>query len=165
MLIFGNVRCIEFVPYNINIESGGMLIYNLTSASEMYPSVAILPHRISPGDDFENMLFQHIFGNDDVFMEWMSKIIMPLYYNTDVYLVCNDNQLFDFVTDSVSSIIRKRYGYNSYILNDPDDVFFLSEQVDGEGEFGILGLGNLYADKERYSYIYQVRNGTDYGAE
>lgn len=158
MLIFGTRICLDFIPMNINIENG-MVIYNLTSASEDYPSVAIMPPRISPNEDFEQMLINYIYRNDNIFMEWMDKIIMPLYSNMSVFLICSDNQIFDFVTDAVSSIIRSIYGYTSYILNDPEDVFFLSEKINNEGEFGILQMQNLYKDKERYSYLYEVNNG------
>lgn len=158
MLIFGTRICLDFIPMNINIENG-MIVYNLTSASEDYPSVAIMPPRISPNDDFERVLIDYIYNNDAIFMEWMGKIIMPLYSNMSVFIICNDNQIFDFVTDAVSSIIRNRYGYMSYILNNPDDVFFLSEKINNEGEFGILQMKNLYDDKERYSYLYEMNNG------
>lgn len=154
MLIFGSVKCIEFLPMNINTDK--LLIYNLTSSSERFPRVAIMPPNTLQSDNFNQLLFDYIYGNDFVFIEWMEKIVMPLYYNIPVYLVINDNQVFDFITDSVSSIMRKRYGYNSYILNDPDDVLFLSDEVNKIGEFGILEMKYLYEDKERFSYLHEL---------
>ena len=154
MLIFGSAKCIEFLPMNINTDK--LLIYNLTSSSERFPRVVIMPPNTLQSDNFDQLLFDYIYGNDFVFIEWMEKIVMPLYYNIPVYLVINDNQVFDFITDSVSSIMRKRYGYNSYILNDPDDVLFLSDEVNKIGEFGILEMKYLYEDKERFSYLHEL---------
>ena len=156
MLIFCPTKCVDFIPMNVPIND--MVVYNLTSMNEKYPRVAILPPRIHcPENEFEGFLYNYIFSNDEVFFEWMDKIIMPLYLNTTVVLTMSENSLFNFVTESIESIILNRYGYVSHILNEPDDVFFLGEKMDNGGEFGILGMGNMYNDKERYTYMCQPK--------
>lgn len=156
MLIFCPTKCVDFIPMNVPIND--MVVYNLTSMNEKYPRVAILPPRIHCYEnEFEGFLYNYIFSNDEVFFEWMDKIIMPLYLNTTVVLTVSENSLFNFVTESIESIILKRYGYISHILNEPDDVFFLGEKMDNGGEFGILGIGNMYNDKERYTYMCQPK--------
>ena len=156
MLIFCPTKCVDFIPMNVPIND--MVVYNLTSMNEKYPRVAILPPRIHClENEFEGFLYNYIFSNDEVFFEWMDKIIMPLYLNTTVVLTMSENPLFNFVTESIESIILNRYGYVSHILNEPDDVFFLGEKMDNGGEFGILGMGNMYNDKERYTYMCQPK--------
>lgn len=163
MLIFCPAKCVDFIPMNLPINDN-MMVYNLTSLSEQYPRVAILPPRFTCVEsEFEPMLYNYIFSNDDVFFEWMDKIVMPLYFNTTIVLTVSENSLFNFITESIESIMLNRYGYNSYILNEPDDLFFLGEKINNEGEFGILGLQNLYNDKERYSYLHGVPIEVDNG--
>lgn len=152
MIIFGPSRCIPYL-YSF-IDKDNLVIHNLTSNIDGYHRVDIMPPKVIYDDNFEINLLNYIMTNDNAFINWMGYIIMPLYYGKDVYLIKSENEILDFFIEAVMSILRNRYGYNGYIVNDIEDLEYLNDEVPiPEGEFGILGMGSLYKDKERYSYM------------
>lgn len=153
MLIFGTHENTLYL-YN-NIDMGHASILNLSSLNERFPRVAIMPPPntiLSDEYSFDKVYFDYIMNNDYIFLEFM-KIIMPLYYGYDVYIEVTQGGNFDYITESLIRIIQQRYGYNSYIVNDPEDILMIGTEVVPEGEFSIQGLAMLDADKERYSYM------------
>ena len=152
MIMFGPSRCIPYLYSNIDRDD--LVIYNLTSYVDGYPRVDIMPPRVIYDENFEMNLLNYIINNDNAFINWMGYIVMPLYYGKTLYLITSENDMFDFFIEAVMSILRNRYGYNGYIVNDIEDLEYLDNEVPmPEGEFGILGMGALYQDKERYSYL------------
>lgn len=153
MLIFGNSNNVIYL--NGNIDMNHIVILNLSSMNEKFPGVALMPPPntiLSDNDSFDKVYFEYIMCNDNVFLEFM-KIIMPLYYGYDVYIEVTQGGNFDYITESLIKIIQQRYGYNSYIVNEPEDILMIGTEIIPEGEFSIQGLSMLDIDKERYSYI------------
>lgn len=153
MLIFGNKDNIIYLKDNIDINR--LSILNLSSMSEDFERVAIIPPlniNVQESDRFDSEYFNYIFSNDTIFLEFM-KIIMALYYGYDVYIIVTQEPSYDYITESLAKLIQCRYGYNSYIVNDPEDILMIGTDIIPEGEFSLPGLAMLDADKERYTYI------------
>ena len=94
---------------------------------------------------FDIKYAEYILSIPRAFNELM-KIMYSLYYANDVYLlVTKDGGYFDILTESLLKFIQQRYGYDSYILNEPNDI-----QYAEKGEFNIYGLFNFDADNKRY---------------
>ena len=56
------------------------------------------------------------------------------------------------LNESLMKFIQCRYGYNSSIVNTPED-YMVQSTYDLESGFSIEGLGNIYMDKYRLSYL------------
>ena len=151
--------------YENQIDSG--LVFNLTSLREGYERLSLLipPNQIGHlfGRDFDISYMNYIFGNDAVFYQFFSCIIMPLYNNTDVYLIVSKDDWSENLIESLMKLIQQRYGYNGVEINCQEDYLYYINQAKDIPEFNpYFGLQNLDIDKERYSYIREtirLRNG------
>lgn len=133
------------------IPEEGYVVYNISSLVEGYERINILPplqiFQMCGNDEklFDIKYAEYIMSNPNVFNELM-KIMYSLYYGKDVYLlVTRDGGYFDILTESLLKFIQQRYGYDSYILNDPEDILYADK-----GEFNIYGLFNFDQDNKRY---------------
>ena len=129
----------------------GYIVYNISSLVEGYERINILPplelFQMCGNDEklFDIKYAEYILSVPQAFNELM-KIMYSLYYANDVYLlVTKDGGYFDILTESLLKFIQQRYGYDSYILNEPNDI-----QYAEKGEFNIYGLFNFDADNKRY---------------
>ena len=75
-------------------------------------------------------------------------------YQKVSYIIIERNDIFDNMVESIIKIIQQRYGYNSAIINDPEDIYYLNQ----DESFSLAGLPNLDMDKERYSMLYAAQN-------
>lgn len=129
----------------------GYVVYNISSLVEGYERINIMPplelFQMCGEDEklFDIKYAEYILSVPYVFNELM-KIMYSLYYGKDVYLlVTRDGGYFDTLTESILKFIQQRYGYDSYILNVPEDI-----QYAERGEFNIYGLFNFDMDNKRY---------------
>lgn len=154
MLLVGQANALQYITPNYNPYQ--LVILNLSSLVEGYDKVALMPpYNIDflNDDTFDMEYMNYIFNNDTVFLELM-KIIIPLYTGQDVFIIVNrsDDNL-DVITESLLNIIRQRYGYRSYIINDIlYDIEYLDNIID-MGDFSINGLSCLDQDKIRYESL------------
>lgn len=155
MIVFGNLDCI---PSN---TKGNFVIYNLLSIDSragVYQPIDILPSatqfNYTYDKDFDLRYLEFIFSDDYYFYEFFSKIIYNVYLGYNVYIIIERNDIFDNMVESIIKIIQQRYGYNSAIINDPEDIYYLNQ----DESFSLAGLPNLDMDKERYSMLYAAQN-------
>jgi hypothetical protein len=150
MLLLGHPSCIPDIK--------DLIVYNLSSLLEGYQRVDILPP-VNNVDymnelDFDIAYANYIMGNNNIFYEFFSKIIYPLYNGYNVYLMTTRNIFYDKVSDSLMKFIQQRYEYLSAIINEPDDIDYINPDIG----FGINGVYNLDMDKERFSQMYVCQN-------
>lgn len=145
MLLIGTLECIPDFPVHI---------INLSSYKEDLERVDLLPpsNGVMPFNDekeFDIAYANYIMSNDYTFMELM-KIIIPLYFGEDIYLVVSRSPYFDMVTESLTKFIQVRYSYIPQIIQTSDDY----DMINYDQSFDtVQGLFNLDQDKERYSRL------------
>jgi hypothetical protein len=150
MLLAGSAKCIP--------DMKNLMVFNLSSLLEGYHKVDILPpvtqidynNQISFDISYSN----YIMMNDNIFYEFFSKIINPLYYGVDVYLIVTRNIFYDCITESLFKFIQQRYGYPCAMIGDTTDVDYLNPDVG----FTTAGIYNLDLDKERFSVMYTMQH-------
>lgn len=146
----------ENLPYIMNsFKDGELVILNLSSLKEGFQRVAIMPpSSLNFLDDinFDMGYLEYIFNNDMIFLEFM-KIIIPLYIGMNVCVLVSMDDNMDRITESLLKIIQQRYGYNSFIINDPEDTLCIDTEIMTEEGFSVLGMSTLDQDRERYEYI------------
>lgn len=150
-LVFGDYNSLD-ITYIPNPEN--LVILNFNSFMEGYERLNLLPpFGLEYGDkNFDIMYANYIIQNDTPFMELM-KVIMPLYYGKDVFILSTKGNVYEFVTESLQKFIQQRYSLISYTVNEPSDWEFVEDTM-----FNIHGVYNLDIDKERFSYIYASNN-------
>lgn len=150
MLIFGDHNCL---PANVNIDSP-IKVFNLSSYIQGYPSLSsLLPNGVGMmhPETFDMGYFDYIFNNDKAFAELMI-IISELYNGNSVYLIITHSPFYDTVSESLAEIIKQRYGYISFFINEISDYLYIP-RAENTGDFSILGLQNVDNDRMRYVNI------------
>ena len=74
------------------------------------------------------------------------SLVLPLYDDPEACVIIYYSQgLFrDMILEYLSKFIQARYGYNSYIINEPRDL----ECVKDNGSFGVRGIIQIQEDAE-----------------
>lgn len=167
MIIFGNYNVLEELLNNDSadpnagidatnsLDPSNLVVFSLTGMREGFPTLGILPpNTILFSDDpneriSDEIMMNYIFSNDNIFFEFFSKVMYPLYSGADVYIVVTNGSVFDSITESVIKIIQQRYGYNAAYINYADDLSY----IDKDTNFSLTGVYNFDIDKERYTAI------------
>lgn len=125
-------------PYNIGIP-----LEALIPNPEYFPDEVLRSHDESP--DFDIAYFNFIANSKEAFFTFMS-LVLPLYDDPEACVIIYYSQgLFrDMILEYLSKFIQARYGYNSYIINEPGDL----ECVKDNGSFGVRGIIQIQEDAE-----------------
>lgn len=123
--------------------------YDMESLSALIPSVEFIPEHLlldTSNPEFDIAYGNYIINNNIAFLNLM-LIIIPVYLNPDclVQILINTSEFRDVATESLMKLIQQRYGYNSYIINEPEDFIYTEEP-----DFSIPGLFTLDQDLNRY---------------
>ena len=148
---------IVFGPLNLAVIDGSFLVYNCTGMNQSIENLNILPPYecgLNNEEIFTQNYVQYIYGNDNIFMEFMSKVILNLYEGKNVYLVTSN--LLPDIPDTISTILSDRYGYVSNMINEPEDWSTVVE-----GSFMPECIKFLDEDLERYRNLFIRFNGVD----
>lgn len=79
---------------------------------------------------------------------------MAIYSGKDVVILTNsNNDIYDFVSESLQKFIQQRYSLISYNVYDIEDWQYVEDTM-----FNIRGVYVLDMDKERFSYLYMKMN-------
>lgn len=146
-----------FTDYNCLTEEilNDWIILNLNSFKEGFERLNLLPpFGLEYGDkNFDLAYADYIINNDGPFIELM-KIIMAIYSGKDVVILTNsNNDIYDFVSESLQKFIQQRYSLISYNVYDIEDWQYVEDTM-----FNIRGVYVLDMDKERFSYLYMKMN-------
>lgn len=153
MIIFGpNFRVLPpefFAIYNIR----NLIIYNLSTYDCSAPSLnALIPDSMlmqivsDEEKTFDINYANYIIGNDAPFMDLM-KIIIPLYNDqySLVFIMVNNSDFRNTITESLIKLIQQRYGYNSIMINTPEDAMSIEDD-----SFSLPGILVMDSDYKRY---------------
>lgn len=155
MLIFGPSRVFKQLDQPENF-----MVLNLSSAYEFgYGIRSVVPplyngmpiqELFNPENDksFDLWFINYIFSpGSKAFVEFFS-IIMHIYNGENVFVLIDDsNDVFNIITESVIKIIQQRYGINSLLVAEFDDVIIHETE---DTDFSIQGLYNFDMDRIRY---------------
>lgn len=155
MLIFGDYKCTPPIDTTQVLSKGGIAVYNFSSYVQNCPQLTdLLPKAgvdYSTEENFDMSYFDYIFNNNDAFIALMT-IMMKLYEGYVVYLIINHTDLYDKLAESLAEIIKQRYGYGAFFINDTGDYEWVFHNLT-YGDFSIPGLANLDIDKKRMMTI------------
>lgn len=158
MLIFGDYKCFpdgRTFPY---FAKNGFAIFNFSSYVQNCPQLTnLLPRGVdlSSPDAFDMTYFDYIWNDDYAFIDFM-YIINELYKGTSVYIFINHTDFYDQLAESLAELIKQRYGYIAYFINDPDDYDTIINKID-ESNFSSIGLMNLDLDRTKFLGILQEK--------
>ena len=159
------------------LESKGIkqvFMFNLTSYYNsdqipmlncIIPSVEHIPEEIIIGDcstpEFDMNYHNYIMNNDNAFKQFMDLII-PIHQSPEILIVVliRHTPYSDAITESLMKLIQQRYGYNGYMVNEPEDWFYTEEST-----FTIPGLFAYDQDILKYQMLcpeIMSCNGDDY---
>lgn len=152
MLIFGNDKVVKGRLDDIVYRN--FKIYNLSNALEIGIRLNSLIPPFYPMDnkDFDMMYMEYVMKNDSAFMQFFG-IIFDIYSGMNVYVMIDSGQYKEFITESLVKLIQQRYGYNAFIVNEPEDF-----DVARDSDFTVPGIYNMDQDKERFSVLYIQSN-------
>ena len=143
MLLFGNDSIVKQYPnFVLMVDT----VFNLSNSYEMGIGLDSLvpPFFPTEGKDFDLNYANYILTNENAFTQMM-HIVYSLYEGKNIFVMVGNGDYREYLTDSLIKFIQQRYGYNSYIINEIDDLLAVTDS-----EFSIQGLYNLDQDKERY---------------
>lgn len=149
MLVFTTYEAIQYVQTNFDKDR----IFNFSSLKEGFSKLNLIqacnqiPYSIESKEfDIE---FAKLLLEDNYFIDLM-KIIIPIYYGKNIFLLIDNNSNYSIVAESLQKFIQERYGLLSYIIYDAQDFLDIYNRAIDETEFSINGLYNLDIDKNRY---------------
>lgn len=161
MLFIGDYRCIPSTEVAHEMNCDNLTIMNFSSYVQQVPQLTNLVPRIrldmSTEENFDMSYFDYIFNqNQWAFIDLM-YVMNALYAGTSVYLIVNHSEYFDKVAESLAEIIKQRYGYLAYFINDMTDYSMIS--LSGvPGDFSVAGLTNLDIDRQSFMGILSTEN-------
>lgn len=116
-------------------------ILNLSSLYSGYTSIANLITNISPMNtigtpmpefvdsyDFDMQYASAIFNNPMLYESFIN-IMMRSYAGQIVCILVQRDPYRDAVMESLIKLIQQRYGYNCWLIEEPEDIDVISEQM------------------------------------
>lgn len=137
------------------------VILNLSSFYSGYINITHLIAKISPINntglpmpEFVNsvefdMQYASAVLNDPLLFGSLVNIMLRAYEGYLVCILVQRDQYRDAVMESLIKLIQQRYGYNCWIIEEPDDIEIMSEQM-----LFPNGLLTLDADIKQYNQMY-----------
>lgn len=138
------------------------IVFNVSSLYHGYidltclvTSIAPINHSSMPTNvfvdslDFDMQYANAIMNNNTLFEAFMN-IVMNAYEGYTVIVLVYREPYRDAILESLIKLIQQRYGYNSWIVSDIDDISCLKESA-----FNPMGLMTLDQDIRRYETLYQ----------
>lgn len=129
--------------------------FNLSSYYEYGTSLKRLAPTMESMSDYlangliESHEFDIEYGNyilNNEFLTFMS-IVLPLYDDpySCVIIYIHRSPLRDVIMECIEKLIQDRYGYGSFIINEPEDVYFIEDNA----SFSVRGIVNIQNDCQR----------------
>ena len=137
-------------------------IFNLTSLYSGYQSLSALVTNMYDVNhsglptvvfvdtvDFDIQYANKIFSIPAMFEAFMT-IVINTYQGFDVFILVQRDNYRDALMESIIKLIQQRYGYNSWIVNDIDDIECLHEPM-----FSPYGIMQVDQDLNQYEKMYR----------
>ena len=148
---------IVFGPLDLAIVDDTFDVYNCTGMNQNIENLNIMPPyecALYKEEEFARNYIRYIYSNDNIFFEFISKVILNLYQGKNVYLVTSS--LLPDIPDTLSTLLSDRYGYVSNTINDIEDWSTVVE-----GSFMPECMRFLDADLQRYRELFIKFNGVE----
>lgn len=156
MLVFGPYRaCMcAYTP------ADGDILLNFSSMNQELPRLGALMPNL-PNDSMidpcqmEYFYHDYVMRDDMAFNELMN-IMMPLYEGKNVFICTSGETLNQYITtmnELLMGLILNRYGYNSVVINESDDLNYFDP---GDFHFNVLGIMTFDEDRKRWSLMGEV---------
>ena len=97
--------------------------------------------------DFDLYYISYIFNNEDVFKSFMS-LLSTAYEGIICVVMVQRDGYRDTIMESLIKIIQQRYGYNSWIVSDQEDIFSVREST-----FTPMGITVLKEDLTKFDQM------------
>lgn len=156
MIIMGNYKHIPNVDI-IDIEYNNIL--NLSSPINGFDRLNLLPPidlKFTFDNTFDRMYYEYVINDNNAFIEFMSKIILPVYSGKNVYIIVNEGYGYDYINESIMKMIQARYGVVVNYINDIEDYFYIKD--DYTVSFNSYGMINFIQDSEKYRQLMFIAN-------
>ena len=102
--------------------------------------------------EFDMQYAASIMNNPTLFGKLMA-ILSNSYEGHIVVLLVQRDPYRDSIMESLIKLIQQRYGYNCWIVEDPEDISCIKED-----EYSTIGLLTLNEDLKRYDNSYSEEN-------
>ena len=99
--------------------------------------------------EFDVNYANEILNNNPKMFEDLMKIMMNSHEGYIVIILVYRDAFRDSIMESLIKLIQQRYGYNSWIINDIDDIDGVNEST-----YSSIGLVTLEEDIKRYRDMY-----------
>lgn len=142
-----------------------VVIYNLSSlysgfidATDLLTNLSSINYTGMPmplfveSIEFDMQYMASIMNNPNLFNKLM-MILSNSYEGCIVVLLVQRDPYRDSVMESLIKLIQQRYGYNCWIVEDPEDISCIKED-----EYNTLGLITLDGDLKKYDSSYSEEN-------
>ena len=98
--------------------------------------------------DFDIQYSAMIMNNQILFVKLM--MILSNSYEGAISIVLVQHDFYrDAIMESIIKFIQQRYGYNCWVIEDPDDIIYINEP-----HYTPMGLLNLDADLQRFDSLF-----------
>jgi hypothetical protein len=140
ILRYGKQEKYFILNYYNNVSVG-------TTINNLYPPYNLLQMIDDPS--FEQLYLGYILNNIDAFCDMM-EIMMAEYYNSNVIVLTDfNNHIIDVTISCVMDLIRQRYGLNTFIISDIDDILEVENSIINKS-MSDIGNNVFLSDKELY---------------
>lgn len=160
MIIFTDkVELIQPIYQKFNKRA--MRVMNLSSLYSGYHSLTDLITLVAPINNTQmphgefvysvefDIQYANALINDHRMFHHLMEIMIPAREGEVIIILVQRDQFRDAVMESLIKFIQQRYGYNSWIVDDFDDISYLKETT-----FSTYGLITLDADINAHDRLY-----------
>lgn len=128
-------------------------VYNYSSLKEGLPRLNLMPPMYDWSNhtehDFDVWYANWLLTDQFAFYDLM-VILYDIYSGKDVFLCVSAVPEVQWINESFIKFLQQRYGLNSYIINDVEDLLYAKDYGAG---FSMEGIANFDIDKERMSEL------------
>lgn len=139
----------NFYEFNLSHPINHGLPLHSLIPNEQIPIEVLTGNSVNPGNDdlYYDLYFKYVFQSSPEAYISIMNIMLPLYNDpmACVLIYINHSEIRDIITECLSNLIQRRYGYSSYIINELEDIFCIKDDM----TFNPRGIVAMQEDNER----------------
>ena len=156
MIVFGGNQMAPFLYDDDKLLEPKWFKYNFmninmigTDISCMWPTKEMLQLYDLDSPDFDRAYADYLINNDRAFIGFMLPLTGHYYNHASFVLTDLDSPPVLSMIESVCKLIQYRYGMNSILVNEPDDML----DLDSTNDIGEEYMGVFMQDLDRFTYL------------
>lgn len=145
----------QIITYNLSSYIGGFPELGALLPNPQYMNPIVID---GPCDtiEFDAEYAKYITSEDNAFLALMSIVLYAFNDpETLVQILIQKSVYRDCITEALIKVIQQRYGYNSYMVNTMEDMYYVRD----DSTFSIPGLFMMNGDLERYALLIGPTSG------